>query len=401
MKKIELLAPSGDLEKLKIAVMYGADAVYIGGKKFSLRARASNFELEDIRAACEFAKDYNCKIHVTMNIIPHNDDLDGLEEYLLALESFGVHAIIVADLYIASVARKVAPKLEIHYSTQLSTLNHEAVKLLEKIGASRVVIGREANLESLKNIVNNSNVEIEAFIHGGMCVSYSGRCMLSNHMTWRDANRGGCAHSCRWNYKLYDNDTCLNKEEEFFNMGSKDLCAISSIPELIDAGISSLKIEGRMKTAYYIATVVRCYRNAIDEYYELGYLSKESLDYYMKEMKKAENRQTASGFLNNFPDVNEQLFDTRTETPTKEFVGFVLDYDKSTQVCTLEQRNYFKVGDTLEFFGPHLKNTLYKVEEFTDDLNNPLEVARHPKQVLKMKVPFELHYADMVRLKIN
>ena len=401
MKKIELLAPSGNLEKLKIAVMYGADACYIGGKKFSLRARASNFDLEDIKEACEFARGYNCKIHVTMNIIPHNDDLDGLEEYLIALESYGVHAIIVASLYIASVAKRVAPKLEVHYSTQLSTLNHGAVQFLEKMGADRVVVGREASLESLRDIVDNSNVEIEAFIHGGMCVSYSGRCMLSNHMTWRDANRGGCAHSCRWNYKLFDDGKCLNNENEFFNMGSKDLCAISSIPALIEAGVSSLKIEGRMKTAYYIATVVRCYRNAIDEYYEKGYLSPESLDYYMKEMKKAENRLTATGFLNNFPDVEEQLFDTRCETPTKEFVGFVLDYDKETQICTLEQRNYFKIGDTLEFFGPNLKNTLYKVEEFTDADGNNLEVARHPKQVLKMKVPFELQYADMVRIKIN
>ena len=401
MKKIELLAPSGDLERLKIAVMYGADAVYIGGKKFSLRARASNFDIEDIRKACEFASLYGAKIHVTMNIVAHNDDLDGLEEYLKQLEDCGVYAIIVADLYIASVAKKVAPKLEVHYSTQLSTLNSGAVHFLEKMGADRVVIGREASLESLKEIVSKSNVEIEAFIHGGMCVSYSGRCMLSNHMTWRDANRGGCAHSCRWNYKLYDKSNCLNSDDEFFNMGSKDLCAISSIPALIDAGVSSLKIEGRMKTAYYIATVVRCYRNAIDEYYELGYLSEESLDYYRKEMKKAENRQTASGFLEHFPDVNEQLFDTRTETPTKEFVGFVLDYDKDTQICTLEQRNYFKVGDTLEFFGPKLKNTLLQVEEFTDSEGNALDVARHPKQVLKMKVPFEVRYADMVRLKIN
>lgn len=401
MKKIELLAPSGDLEKLKIAVMYGADAVYIGGKKFSLRARASNFDIDDIRKACLFAKDYNCKVHVTMNIIPHNDDLDGLEDYLRELESCGVHAIIVASLYIAQVAKKVAPKLEVHFSTQLSTMNHQAVSFLEKMGADRVVIGREASLESLKNIVEKSNVEIEAFIHGGMCVSYSGRCMLSNHMTWRDANRGGCAHSCRWNYKLYNDNECLNSDDEFFNMGSKDLCAISAIDKLIDAGVSSLKIEGRMKTAYYIATVVRCYRNAIDEYYEKGFISEESLTYYMNEMKKAENRQTSTGFLKNFPDVNEQLFDTRTEMPTKEFVGFVLDYDATKQECTLEQRNYFKVGDTLEFFGPHLKNTLYIVESFTDEDGNPLDVARHPKQIIKMKVPFELRYADMVRLKIN
>lgn len=397
-KKIELLAPSGDLERLKIAVRYGADAVYIGGKKFSLRARASNFELDDIRKACEFAKPYGCKVHVTMNIIPHNDDLEGLEEYLLALESYGVHAIIVASMYIASVARKVAPKLEIHFSTQLSTLNHKAVRYLSSLGCKRVVVGREASLESIRSIVQKVDVEVEAFIHGGMCVSYSGRCMLSNHMTRRDANRGGCAHSCRWNYKLYDNEKCLTDENRFFNMGSKDLCAIDCIPEMIEAGVSSLKIEGRMKSSYYIATVVRSYRQLIDEYYEKGSVSKERMAYYKEEIMKAENRLTSTGFLKNFPTQNEQLFDTRSETPTKEFVGFVLDYDEKTQIATIEQRNYFTVGDDLEFFGPDLPNTIYKVTKMTDDEGNDLEVARHPKQVLKMIVPFTLHYCDMVRL---
>lgn len=395
MNKIELLAPAGDLERLKIAIMYGADAVYIGGKEFSLRARASNFTLEDIKEGCEFAHEHNAKLFVTMNIIPHNEDLEGLEEYLLALSDAKVDAIIVASMHIAKIALKVVPDIEVHLSTQMSVANSAAVNYIESLGIKRIVLARETTLKQIADIRKNSSAELEVFIHGGMCVSYSGRCMLSNYMTNRDANRGGCAHSCRWNYTLMDQETVINDENEYFNMSSKDLMAIRQIPQLIDLGVKSLKIEGRMKSIYYIATVVRTYRQLIDEYYETGTVD---FDYYLEEISKAENRLSSTGFLLGQATTAEQLYNMRSEIPTKEFVGYVLDYDEETQMALIEQRNYFSQNDELEFFGPNLKNTKYKIEKIYDEDLNELEVARHPQQKLKIFVPFKLSKHDMIRL---
>ena len=395
-KTIELLAPAGSLEKLKIAILYGANAVYIGGKKFSLRARANNFTLENIKEACEFAKLHNAKIYVTMNVIPHEEDFEGLVEYLQYLESVGVSAIITSSMHIIMTCLKVAPLLEVHLSTQLSSTNSYSCKLYQELGVKRVVLGREVSLKEMQLIKNNTNISLEVFIHGGMCTSISGKCMLSNHMVNRDANRGGCAHSCRWNYDLYDGNKKINNES-YFNMGSKDLCAIKAIKQMIEIGVDSLKIEGRMKSDYYIATIVRTYRKLID-----AITNNENIDYdyFFKEISKAENRMSSTGFLFNEPTINEQLYE-RDERPTKEFVGIVLDYNKETKKCILEQRNYFTINDELEFFGPKLNNTKYIVKEIKDIEGNVLDAARHPKQLIQLDVDFEVSKNDMIRLIIK
>ena len=395
-RSVELLAPAGNLEKLKIAYLYGADAVYVGGKKFSLRARASNFSYEDIKEAARFANNLGKKLYITMNIVPHNSDLVDLISYLQFLESVNVTGIIISSLYIGSVAKKYAPKLEIHLSTQASVSNHQAIKFYEDFGFKRVVLAREVNLDEIKSIIDNCKAEIEVFIHGGMCVSYSGRCMLSNYMTNRDANRGGCAHSCRWNFDLLDNGKKINNR--YFNMGSKDLNAYKQIFSLIELGVSSLKIEGRMKSLFYIACIVRTYRKIIDDYYRYkGDITKVNFDYYNNEILKAENRLTSVGFLKGTVTKNEQLYNVRTENPTKDFLGIVLDYDDESKIVTLEQRNYFKVGDKVEFFGPNLENTSFVIDRMTDENGLELEVARHPLQIIKFKVPFKLAKNDMMR----
>lgn len=396
---IELLAPAGNLEKLKVAIMYGADAVFLGGKKFSLRARASNFGIDEIKEGCNFAKKYNAKVYVTMNIVPHMEDFTGLEEYVLELVNAGVDGVIVTSLAYANIINKVAPSLELHLSTQFSASNSETIKMFEEFGFKRIVLARETSLKQIEAIKNKTNIDLEVFIHGGMCVAYSGRCMLSNHMTNRDANRGGCAHSCRWNYTLLKNDIIQHNPDEYLNMGSKDLMAINAITKLIDIGVKSLKIEGRMKSLYYVATVVRCYRMLIDEYLQTGKIS--DYDFYLKEIQKAENRQTATGFLYHKVGPEEQLYNSRSEVPTKEFLGIVLDYDEKTQICTLQQRNYFEVNEVVEFFGPNLKNTKYVIQEMYDENMNELPVARHPQQILKVKVPFKLCPWDMVRKATN
>ena len=401
-KKIELLAPAGNLDKLKIAVMYGADAVYIGGKYFSLRARANNFSFDDIKEGVLFAHQYNAKVYVTMNIVPRKSDFDAcsLEEYIKYLASVNVDGIIVSSMYIASVAFKVAPSLEVHLSTQCSVTNSDSVNYYASLGIKRVVLARECTLYEINNITKKANIGVEVFIHGGMCSSFSGRCMLSNYFVNRDANRGGCAHSCRWNYDLYQKGLFgpkkINKDNKF-NIASKDLCAISLIKDLIEANVESIKIEGRMKSEYYIATVVRSYRKLIDAIYD----NKEiDYEYFAEEIKKAENRETSTGFLKGVLTANEQLYDSN-DHPTKEFVGYVLDYDDETNLATIEQRNYFSVGDNLEFFGPNLDNTIYKVIKMMDKDGILIEVARHPKQIIKMELPFKVAKGDMIRKKIN
>ncbi len=396
MRNIELLAPAGDLEKLKIAVLYGADAVFIGGRSFSLRARASNFSYEDIKEGCHFAHAHNAKVHVTCNIIMHEVDLDGLLCHLKELEACGVDAIICASPYIMEMTKKHT-KMEAHVSTQQTSINSNTVDFWVANGVDRVVLGRELSIEEIKDICDKSPVEIEAFIHGGMCVSYSGRCMLSNNMTNRDANRGGCAHSCRWNYDLYINDEKINPENTYFAMSSKDLCAINDIPKLIDAGVDSFKIEGRMKSLHYIATVVKSYRMIIDEYLKTGKI----LDYkkYENEIRKAENRLTSYGFLHGMTDVSEQLYNLRSEQPTQEFVGIVQGYNKETKMVCVEERNFFLPHSKLEVFGPNLEATTIEIEEIFDELNNSLDAARHPRQLVYFKCDLELSPYDMLRLK--
>jgi U32 family peptidase len=401
VKKPELLAPAGDLEKLKIAIMYGADAVFIGGKDFSLRARASNFSIDDIKEAVDFAIPYGAKVFVTTNIIAHNENIVAFEDYLRDLEEAGVSAVIAADPYLIETAARVAPKMEVHISTQQSITNSEAVNFWADEGAHRVVLGRELTLEEIHDVKKNSEADIEVFIHGGMCSSYSGRCTLSNNMTERDANRGGCAHSCRWNYSMFTkNDEKLSSEEVAYSFSSKDLMAVHHIPALIEAGVDSLKIEGRMKSIHYIATVVGTYRQLIDAYCE-NPVDDFDLSPYLDEISKAENRLTAEGFLGGKPTDEEQLYNMRSEKPTQEFIGLVLDYDEETQLATIEQRNYFTVGEAIEVVGPEFKHMEHVIDVMYDENMDPLEVARHPRQKLLIKLPFEVKPYDIVRKSRN
>ncbi len=393
MNKVELLAPAGDLEKLKIAVMYGADAVFIGAKKFSLRSRASNFSYEDIKEGCEFAHKHNAKIHVTCNILPHEGDMEGLIEHLLKLEECGVDAIICASIYILKMV-KANTKMEAHVSTQETTTNIEAVRFWESMGADRVVLGRELSVAQIKEIKNNAKADIEVFIHGGMCVSYSGRCMLSNNMTNRDANRGGCAHSCRWNYDLIVDNNKIN-DDEYFQISSKDLCAINEVKDLILSGANSFKIEGRMKSLHYIATVVKAYRMIIDDIYS----GNENINYnfYEKEIKKAENRETSHGFLIGDVTINEQLYNKRSEDVSQSFCGIVKSYDTKTNMAYIESRNFFKPHSYIELFGPKLQKVI-KIEEIYDKDENILDASRHPGDIIHFKCDTKLNEYDMIRI---
>lgn len=397
MHKIELLAPAGNLEKARLALLYGADAVYVGGKMFSLRARASNFDIHDIENLCAFAKELNKKVYVTMNILPHDEDFAHLEEYIMSLDKAGVDAIITSSLHIVHTALKIAPRMECHISTQMSIANSYTIEYYKQEKVKRVVLAREVSLEELKKIMPN-DMPIEVFIHGGMCCSYSGRCVLSNYMTDRDANRGGCAHSCRWNYKLYQGKKKIVRKNQYFNMGSKDMMALKYIPDLIDLGVASLKIEGRMKSAYYLATVIRCYRKAIDLYYQNHKITDDEFKELEKEINKAENRLTSDGFYRGNIQVDGTLYDDRCEHPTKEYIGYVLDFDESTMTALIEQRNYFEINDLVEFFGPKLENTSYVVDNmYSVNQKCEIDVARHPLEQIKIKLPFKVQKHDMLR----
>jgi len=391
---IELLAPAGDLEKLKIALMYGADAVFIGGQNFSLRARASNFTLDDIYEATAFAHQRNKKIYVTTNIIPHNEDMDGVIEYLQALESRHVDAIISASPFIIDMALKHT-KLEVHLSTQQSVTNSEAVNFWYNHGITRIVLARELNKNQIRQMIPKTKADIEVFIHGGMCMSYSGRCSLSNNMTDRDANRGGCAHSCRWSYELTQSGKSVS--DQMFSMSSKDLEALEQIPFLIESGVKSLKIEGRMKSLHYIATVVSTYRRLIDDYERD--LRIDNYDSYLIELQKAENRQASHGYLEGLPGVEQQLYDKKSEQPSQLFIGLVQDYDHETQIATIEQRNYFEVGYEIEIFHPNGNEQTFILDYMTDEKGEITQVARHPQQILKIKVPFAVEPYAMLRKK--
>ena len=392
MKKPELLAPAGDLEKLKIAFLYGADAVFIGGKQFSLRARASNFGLDEIKAGCDFAHERGKKVYVTTNIIPHNDDLDGLKDYLMALDEIGVDAIICASPIVIDTAREHTD-LEIHISTQMSITNHESVSFWQERGASRIVLARELSKTEIKDLREHTDCAIEVFIHGGMCVSYSGRCTLSNNMADRDANRGGCAHSCRWNYDLYDGDEKLN-HDSYFAMSAKDLQTVQHISDLIDIGVDSLKIEGRMKSIHYIATVVNIYRKLIDNICDDHDID---LPRYLLEIRKAENRLTSHGFMEGMTSIDQQLYDMRSEQATQDFIGLVLDYNPDTLEATIEQRNKFAIGDDVELFSPHMETMKFRISDIRDEQGNAMEDAPHPKQKVIVTIPFPVRRYDIIR----
>lgn len=397
IKKPELLAPAGNLEKLKTAIMYGADAVFVGGKEFSLRSQASNFTIDDIKEAVEFANGYGAHIHVTCNIILHQDNLKGIKEYLKTLDEIGVRAIIVADPYIMRIAKELKLRLEVHVSTQLSTLNLKAIQFYADMGMDRVVLGRETTFEDLKVIMEKTPIDIEYFIHGAMCIHYSGRCMLSNYLSRRDANRGGCSQSCRWYYDLYDQGELVNQEKDMpFSMSSKDMALVDHIGELIELGVDSFKIEGRMKSLHYIATVVSTYRKLIDAYCD-NPDEFQFNDFYRQELNKAANRALCHGFFYDNPTKDEQLFNLRDEHPTQEFVIRVLDYDQEKKLAKIEQRNYFQLGDKVEFFSPHHENIVVDIHKIYNEDMEAIEVANHPMEILYIEIDYPVQSHDMGR----
>ena len=396
MQKVELLAPAGDLEKLKIAILYGADAVFIGGKKFSLRAKASNFSLEDIKEGCEFAHKYNKKIHVTVNIYPHEKDLDGLKEYLIELDKCGVDAIIVSSLYIMKVALSLNLKFEVHVSTQLSSNNTKTIEFFKELGVHRVVLGRECTIDEIKEIKKKSPLDIEVFIHGGLCSSYSGRCTLSNNLCNRDANRGGCAHSCRWFYDLYLDNEKINTDEEKFRIGSKDLCGVNQLLSLLEIGVDSLKIEGRMKSLHYIATVVSNYRKLIDAFYA-NELTIELINEVEKEIRKVENRPLTEGYLKGYIDENDIIYDQDDKTSLQDFLGIILDYDKETKLAKVYRKNYFKVDEQAEIFKYDGNNTPFIIKEIYDLEMNPIEIANRSDEILYIRIDEEIKKDYMIR----
>lgn len=398
MKKIELLAPAGSLDKLKIAYLYGADACYIGGQDYSLRANATNFSNEEIKEAVEFAHSLNKKVYVTVNIVFHNDNYKGLIEYLKNLSKYKVDAIISSDPSIIDIVKDNNIDLKIHLSTQMSTANYESVLFWKKEGVERVVLARECSKENIKEIIDKTGVEVECFLHGAMCSSYSGRCVLSNYFTKRDANRGGCAQICRWCFDLNDVEKNIESDTKF-TMSTKDLSLIKNLKDMIDIGISSLKVEGRMRSNYYIATVISTYREAIDNYYN-NTLTKEKIKYYSNILNRVANRESTSQFFDKFPGVDEQYFLGRQEISNQDFLGIVLDYDKKNKIVKLTQRNYFKPGDTAEMFGPNIETFSFKVPMIYDEDNNILEVARHPKQIIKFKLDKEVYKDDIMRIKV-
>lgn len=407
LKKPELLAPAGNLEKLKIAVHYGADAVFLGGQEYGLRSNADNFTMEEIKEGVEFANKYGAKIYVTTNIIAHDENIDGLDDYLRQLEATGATGIIVADPLIIETCKRVARKLEIHLSTQQSLSNWKAVEYWKNEGLERVVLARETGAEEMKLMKEKVDIEIEAFIHGAMCIAYSGRCTLSNHMTARDSNRGGCCQSCRWDYDLLtvDNDDLDVVYEGDnvvpFAMSPKDLKLIESIPQMIELGIDSLKIEGRMKSIHYIATVVSVYRKVIDAYCADPDNFKINPEWLI-ELDKCANRDTAPAFFEGVPGFEEQMFGHEQSKKTPfDFCGLVLDYDEDTQMATIQQRNNFKPGMEIEFFGPEIDNFTQIVDKIIDEEGNELDAARHPLQIVQIKVDHPVFKNNMMRKENN
>jgi putative protease len=404
IKKPELLAPAGNLEKLKIAVHYGADAVFIGGQEYGLRSNADNFTFEDMKEGVEFAKKHGAKVYVTTNIIAHNENIAGLEAYMLGLKEAGIHGIIVADPLIIETCKRLAPEIEVHLSTQQSLSNWKAVQFWKEEGLERVVLARETSAEEIREMKEKVDIEIETFVHGAMCIAYSGRCTLSNHMTARDSNRGGCCQSCRWDYDLYQLDDnneipLFSKEDSPFAMSPKDLTLVQSIPKIIELGIDSMKIEGRMKSIHYIATVVSVYRKVIDTYSadpDNFVIQQEWLD----ELEKCANRETATAFFEGVPGYKEQMFGNHSKKTSFDFAGLVLDYDSETSIVTLQQRNHFKPGQEVEFFGPEIENFTMTIDKIWDEDDTELDAARHPLQIVKFKVTHPVFPNNMMRKEL-
>lgn len=386
---IELLAPAGDLEKLKIAYLYGADACYIGGKDYSLRANANNFSNEDLKKAVSLAHEMNKKLYVTVNIIFHNEDLENLTSYLKYLSAIKVDAIIISDPLIIDIIKENNLPLEFHISTQSSTTNKETVKYWQSKGAERIVLARELSKEEIKAIYDETKAELEVFLHGAMCTCYSGRCILSNYFTGRDSNRGGCAQVCRF---VFD----LDKNKVKYSLATKDLNLGTSIKDLIEIGVKSLKIEGRMRGIYYLATVINSYRKLIDAYYNNS-LNKELLQKCLKELNKVANRESTIQYFKGETTFLDQYYIGREEPSNQDFLGLIKGYDSQNKMLIIEQRNYFKINDKVNIFTPSNKDYTFVIEQIYDEENNSLECARHPRQIIKIPFPQELPINSMMR----
>lgn len=407
MNKIELLAPAGDLEKLKTALIYGADAVYFGGEMFSLRSAAGNLNIDEIKEGVEFAHNLGKRAYLTTNIFAHNEDVKPFMEYLEKIKEIPIDAFIVSDPGVLSMIKSVIPNAEIHLSTQANMTNYMTAKFWQSQGVSRIVLARELSFDEIRKIYDEigSQMEIEAFIHGAMCISYSGRCLLSNFMIERDANRGECAHPCRWKYQLVEEKRpgayypIEEDERGTYIMNSKDLCMIEHIPEIIKSGITSLKIEGRMKSMFYVATVVRAYRKAIDSY--LADPNNYKFDNtWLEELNKASNREFTTGFYFDKPDNEDQNYVTNAYSREYDFLGVVREYDESTSMALVEQRNKINVGDEIEVFGPGIEYFTMKVEKMLDaETGEAIESAPHAQQMINIEMNFPVNKDFLLRRK--
>lgn len=405
-KKVELLAPAGDLEKLKFAVLYGADAVYLGGNAFGLRAKAKNFDLKDMEEGVNFAHSHNVKVYVVCNIFAHNADFSNerFENYIKDIARIGVDGVLVADPGLFTVIKKTVPNLDIHISTQANITNYQTALFWKDLGATRVVLAREMSFKEINTMVEkiNGEIEIEAFVHGAMCMAYSGRCLISNYMTGRDSNKGACSQSCRWNYSVVEETRpgeyypIEEDERGTYLFNAKDLCMISYIPELVQSGIYSFKIEGRAKSPFYLATVVKTYRQAIDDYLKDPALYESKKDYYYNEIMKASHRGYTTGFYFNKPKSDAHIYSGNSYVRLYDFIGVVREYDAETGFAIIEQRNKFVVGDEIEFLTIEGDFITQKIEEMYDfKTGEPIMSAPHAQQIVKLKVlkpvkPYEL-----------
>lgn len=405
MRKPELLIPASSLEVLKTAVIFGADAVYIGGEAFGLRAKAKNFSMEEMRAGIAFAHEHGVKVYVTANILAHNYDLAGVEEYFKELKEIRPDALIIADPGVFRIAKRVCPEIEIHISTQANNTNYETYRFWHELGAKRVVSARELSLKEIRELRANipEELEIETFVHGAMCISYSGRCLLSNYFTGRDANQGACTHPCRWKYAVVEETRpgqylpVYENERGTYIFNSKDLCMIGHIPDLMEAGIDSFKIEGRMKTALYVATVARTYRKAIDDYLESPAKYEENMTWYRQQIASCTYRQFTTGFFYGKPDESTQIYDNNTYVKEYTYLGIVEEVQDGA--CRIEQRNKFSVGEEIEIMKPDGRNVLATVLSIADEEGVSMESAPHPQQKLDVRLSGMAERYDLLRRK--
>ena len=407
MNKVELLAPAGSLQKLKYAIQYGADAVYIGGEAFSLRVAAKNFSTDEIKDGIAYAHELGKKVYITANIIPHNDDLKEFPAFVKEVSDMGADAIIVSDLGTFSIVREVAPNLDIHISTQANNTNYMSAKMWYSLGAKRVVLARDLSFNEIEEIRDNilPENEIECFVHGAMCVSYSGRCLLSNYLTHRDANKGACSHPCRWKYYLMEEKRpgeympVFENDRGTFLYNSKDLCMVQHIPDLIKAGITSFKIEGRVKNELYVATVVGAYRRAIDSYYADPDNFKVDAD-ILEELEKVSHREYTTGFYYNKPDENNQLYTSNTYIQDYTIAGVVKEYNPESKIAIVEQRNRFFKNEKLELLSPYKKSFEFVSDYMTDEDDMSIDVAPHPQMIVKLKIDGDVAPYSIIR-RIN